>query len=174
MSVILPTLGTTGINPVMQIMEKNLDCLIGTHFVMNGYGLEERDHPQWWRQIQTASEMKEFVIDQQAIETDHGDPLYLGFIIAVFANKSCPTDFGFCVQQFRMNRVEGYPLIKFLVENDIPVNTQSISPLYFGKLRKFPKDKMENIAAWSTSDWYDYCNQLMTNDHHSMLSKFYS
>jgi len=180
MSLLLPRMGVTECSRAISFLKNNPANVVGTFWVMCGYGFDPEPIPNWWIDIVLEENQAQAILDTResgSYPTDHGDPLYLGFCIIVTADKSNPASISYIIQHLRM--FEGEQLLKILAEYNIPAHTEVTYPSDFLCLRYgYGEDaippSLKDMNRWSTQLWEDYCSCLMAQHGQKMIRKYWS
>ena len=180
MSVILPNIGVTSCSRALALLKNCTEHIVGSFWVMAGYGFDTNNIPDWWVDIVLEENQAQTIIkayEQGAFDGDHKNPLYLGFCIIVVADTSNPTALSYVIQHLRMCTWEGISLLQVMAEHNIPAHTEvSYPPTYLSMRLKGESTSYkfyENISRWNTQFWEDYCNYLIAEHGESMLEKYW-
>lgn len=182
MSVLLPRIGVTECSRAISLLENHLDNVVGTFWVMNGYGNEEPNIPGWWTDIVSEENQAQVILDaynRGAFDGEHDNPLYLGFCIIVVASKDNPADFSYVVQHLRMADFEGIRLIEILAKENIPAHTEVTYPMDFLSIRyRYQEEnflrRLKDLRGWGVELWEDYCSYLVANHGQNMTNDYWS
>lgn len=173
MTVLLPYVGVTGCIRALSLLTNHPAKIVGTFWLMDGYGFENRSTPGWW--LDTAIEenpaqaLLDHVRDTEFLQ-EHENPLYLGFCIIVVGDLNRPANFDYVVQHLRMCNLEGVEMLEILAEHSIPARAVSRG---FGDFvchrPEYPKD----TYRWTAQHWEDFCSYLLSVWGESMLTRFW-
>lgn len=183
MTVILPTIGYTDCHRAEALLEEYPQNVVGSFWVMCGYGFDTENIPDWWRlDILSEENSAQAIVDAfeaGKIKPTHDDPLYLGFCIFVIADINNPWNLSYMIQHVRMWELEGIKLLKIMAKHKIPACTFVEYPAGFIERRYVYfqsteyKHLLTDLKHWTVSIWEDYCSQLMSHVGVSMLTDFY-
>lgn len=179
MGVLIPKIGVTGCFRTMAFLENHLDTIVGTFWVMNGYGSD--GIPGWWIDIVLQDNQAEAILDayeEGYFSKGHDGPLYLGFCITVTADRGNPTNLTYIVEHVRMEDFEAVGLLKVLAEHNIPAQTEVSYPMDFLLERYDYNEKsipelLKSLDRWSTQIWEDYCNYLLAENGEKMIVEYW-
>lgn len=182
MGLLLPNIGVTGCDRAESLLRNHSTNIVGTFWVMNGYGFCEPDTPSWWIDTVLEDNQAQAILDaydNDYFSGEHDNPLYLGFCIIVTADKNNPTNFSYVIQHLRMEEFEGIGLLRILAENNIPAHTEVTTPMSFLHQRYGYKEEsvpklLKKINGWSVQLWEDYCSYLMAVHGQSMTASYWS
>lgn len=179
MTVHLPWIGVTSCARARALIEKYPQNVVGSFWIMCGYGFDEKEIPDWWINIVLEKNQAQSIvnaIEKGRIQRDHRDPLYLGFCIIVTANPSNPAQLTYMVQHLRMCESEGISLLRLMAKNNIPAITEVTAPKYFLQERYQENPNCQylqkNLECWSSQVWEDYCGYLMSQHGSRMFASF--
>lgn len=182
MSLLLPDIGVTDCHRAESLLRNYSTNIVGTFWVMNGYGFNEPDHPSWWIDTVLEDNQAQAILDAYErgyFSGEHDNPLYLGFCIIVTTDKNNPANFSYVIQHLRMLEVEGIGLLRILAKQNIPAHTEVTYPMSFLNQRydyneeSIPKS-LKKIYGWSVQLWEDYCSYLMAVHGQSMTASYWS
>jgi len=181
MTVYLPDIGITNCPRAKALIKEYPQNIIGSFWIMKGYGFDDKDIPSWWIDNVLEENQAQGIINafkKGYFEGGHDNPLYLGFCIIVFTDSSNPVNLSYMIQHLRMYEGEGIGLLYLMAEHNIPAETEIYDPENFLKFRyrnnsSTYKNLRENINHWSVQVWEDYCSYLMAVDGQRMLYKYY-
>ena len=174
MSVLLPRIGVTGCFRALSLLKNHTDKIVGTFWVMDGYGFEEdRRVSSWWSDTVLEENQAQALLDivrDSDFHSEHDNPLYLGFCIIVVGDPNRPANLDYVIQHFRMCNFEGEAMLEILAEHNIPAHAEITDFNGFAIYRpEYPK----NLHRWSTQHWEDYCSYLVSVHGESMLKRFW-
>jgi hypothetical protein len=168
MTVHLPDIGITGCERAKSLIEEFPQNIVGSFWVMCGYGFDfdSEDIPDWWINIDSAQDIID-VFEEGYFDGEHNCPVYLGFCILVVADSSNPAHLSYVIQHLRMWEAEGIYLLKIMARHNIPAITEVSYPEHFlidryGKENPNYKYLRETLDHWSVQVWEDYCSYLMS------------
>lgn len=182
MAVLLPYIGVPS-NTRAELLLKNYpSSIVGTFWVMNGYGFDEPDHPGWWTDIVLEKNQAQTILDSYEngyFKGQHNNPLYLGFCIIVVGDKGNPANVSFVIQHVRMAEFEGVKLLTILAQHNIPAHTEVTYPKQFLERRYGYRDDdipehLKDIHHWDVQTWEDYCHFLLSVNGERMLERYWS
>lgn len=183
MSVLLPVIGTTICSRAKNLLENCTEDIIGSFWVMAGYGFDKTTHPEWWSELEYEDNQAELIINafkKGKFNGEHNNPLYLGFCIIVVKEDSSPVSFSYVIQHLRMYEGEGIGLLKFMTQNNIvaQVVTYGFYPerflsQRFGTGSKTYEFLSLDILHWSSQIWEEYCNYLMLECGGKILREYW-
>ena len=82
MTVHLPRIGVTHPRRAMALLEEYPQNIVGSFWLMCGYGFSTEDIPYWWSDLVLKENTAQAIIDaykQGSFDGEHNNPLYLGF-----------------------------------------------------------------------------------------------
>jgi len=179
MTVYLPDIGITSCRRAKAFLEKYPENVIGSFWIMAGYGFEEIHIPDWWIDNVFEGNQAQGIIDafkRGLFEGDHNNPLYLGYCIIVVSDPSNPISLSYMVQHLRMYESEGIGILKIMSIHNIPVQTDITYPEQFLNYRyRYNSESHlhKSLNYWSVQVWEDYCSYLMAKYGESMLANHY-
>jgi len=181
MSVLLPNIGVTQCRRAKALIEEYPERIVGSFWVMCGYGFDEENIPDWWIDNCLREDQAKGILDgfnSGWFQGEHSNPLYLGFCIIVVADSLNPCDFSYVIQHLRMLEFEGVELLKIMEKYRIPAHTEVTFPEYFlmqryGSSSQAYKYFCQNINHWTISVWEDYCGYLLANHGQGLLVEYY-
>ncbi len=182
MSLLLPYIGVTDCSRAESLLENYSNNIVGTFWVMNGYGFDKPDTPDWWINIVLEDNQAQAILD--AYERDyffgeHDNPLYLGFCIIVTTDENNPANFSYVIQHLRMVGFEGVRLLRILAKKNISAHTEVTPPISFLNERYCNNEgsvpeSMKDMSSWSVQLWEDYCSYLLAVHGQEMTSIYWS
>jgi hypothetical protein len=188
MTVHLPNIGITSCHRAEVFLEKYPEYVVGSFWVMAGYGFGEIDIPSWWIDNIFKENQAQGIIDafkRGLFGGEHNNSLYLGYCIIVVADPSNPISLSYMIQHLRMWGGEGIGILEIMAIHNIPVQTEVTYPEQFMSDRYgYNIDKnttmypiythlSERLEYWSVQVWEDYCSYLMAVNGQSMLVNYY-
>ena len=105
MTVHLPLIGVTGCGRAKALLEEYPQNIVGSFWIMSGYGFSSDDIPYWWSDLVLKDNQAQAIIDayeEGLFNGGHDNPLYLGFCIIVVADLSNPANLSYVIQHLRM------------------------------------------------------------------------
>lgn len=182
MSLLLPNIGITSCNRAFSLLRNHSSNIVGTFWVMNGYGFNDSATPDWWTNIVLEDNQAQAILDaaeRGSFSGEHDNPLYLGFCIIVTADKNNPANLSYVIQHLRMLESEGIGLLRILAEHNIPAHTEVTYPMSFLRNRyDYNKNtipvSLRKLDGWSIQLWEDYCSDLMAVHGQSMTASYWS
>jgi hypothetical protein len=180
MTVHLPWIGVTICMRTISLLEEYPQNIVGSFWVMCGYGFNNKQIPDWWIDNVLKDNQAQGIIDafeKGYFEGEHDNPLYLGFCIVVVADSSNPAHLSYVIQHLRMWEAEGIYLLKIMARHNIPAITEVSYPEHFlidryGKENPNYKYLRETLDHWSVQVWEDYCSYLMSEHGQRMFSDY--
>lgn len=180
MTIHLPRIGVTPCQRAIALIEEYPKNIVGSFWIMCGYGFEHENIPSWWIDNVLEDNQAQGIIDalnQGLLDGEYSNPLYLGFCIIVVATPSNPGDLSYVIQHIRMCHFEGISLLELMSEHNIPAHTEVTYPELFLQHRYAGdsdtyKYLRSNLTHWSTQVWEDYCSYLMAEHGQSMFSDY--
>ncbi|MBW4490734.1 MAG: hypothetical protein KME12_23420 [Trichocoleus desertorum ATA4-8-CV12] len=181
MGALLPRIGTTSCTRAITLLENQRKSIVGTFWVMSGYGFDESPIPDWWTSLVREDNQAQAILDANSkgyFSGGHNNPLYLGFCIVVVANQSDPANFSYVIEHLRMCKIEGLELLELLAKHNIPAHTEVTYPMSFLNTR-YEHEKaipryLKTLDGWSTQVWEDYCSYLLAEHGQSMIEGYWS
>jgi hypothetical protein len=170
MTVHLPNIGITSCMRAISLLEEYPQNIVGSFWVMCGYGFKDEPIPDWWIDNVLEENQAQGIINgfkRGYFKGEHNNPLYLGFCIIVVADPSNPARLSYVIQHLRMWEAEGIYLLKIMARHNIPTITEVSYPedfLYrrYGKKNPTYQHLRETLDHWSVEVWEDYCSYLMS------------
>jgi hypothetical protein len=180
MTVHLPQIGVTHCQRAVSLVEKYPQNIVGSFWVMCGYGFEYENIPNWWISNVLKDNQAQGIIDifeKDFFHDGHDNPLYLGFCIIVIADPSRPGNLSYLIQHLRMENSEGIELLRLMAKHHISAHTEVTYPEYFLKYRYGDicdqyRHFRETLDHWTIQVWEDYCSYLMAEHGQGMLSDY--
>ena len=179
MTVHLPEIGVTSCTKAILLLEEYPQNIVGSFWVMCGYGFDNKEIPSWWIDNVLEDNQAQGIInafEQGDFMGGYDNPLYLGFCIIVVADSSNPTHLSHVIQHLRMS-VEGIGLLRIMARDNIPAHTEVCYPEDFLSFRYDERnptyqDLRETLLHWSVQIWEDYCSYLMSVHGQGMFYKY--
>lgn len=180
MTVHLPRIGITSCIRAISLLEEYPQNIVGSFWIMSGYGLTQPRFPNWWIDNILEENQAQGIInafERGDFKGEHNNPLYLGFCIIVVADSSNPAHFSYVIQHLRMWEGEGIYLLKIMARHNIPAITEVSYPEHFlsdryGKENPTYKYLRETLDHWSVQVWEDYCSYLMSEHGQRMFCNY--
>ena len=174
MTVHLPEIGITGCERAKSLIEEFPQNIVGSFWVMCGYGFDfdREEIPDWWINLDSAQDIID-VFEEGYFDGGHNCPVYLGFCIVVIAEPSNPAHLSYVIEHLRMFEYEGISLLRIMSRYNISTIVELRYPNDFLSHRyptyKYLTETLNNsstqtVSNWSTEVWEDYCNYLMSID----------
>jgi hypothetical protein len=181
MTVHLPLIGVTLCERAYSLLTEYPENIVGSFWVMCGYGFEDEDIPDWWINLVVQENQAKAILDAEeegCFRGQHSNPLWLGFCIIVVANPENPAELSYFIQHLRMSNSEGIRLLKVMAEKNIPAHTEVTYPSYFlsdryGEVHPSYQYLRKNLMHWTVQIWEDYCCYLMADHGQGMLACYY-
>jgi len=169
MTVLLPRIGVTDCSRAIALLEEYSQNIVGSFWIMSGYGFSHEDIPYWWSDLVLEENQAQSIIDaynQGLFREEHNNPLYLGFCIIVVTDPSNPAQLSYVIQHLRMWGGEGIALLKIMARFNISAHTEVTYPESFLRERYGDnsdtfKHLRKSLDLWSIQNWEDYCSYLM-------------
>ncbi|MBD2386192.1 hypothetical protein [Cylindrospermum sp. FACHB-282] len=170
MTVHLPLIGVTCCIRAISLLEEYPQNIVGSFWVMCGYGFKQQDIPGWWIDILSEENQAQGIInafEKGCFDGEHENPLYLGFCIIVVADSSNPAHLSYVIQHLTMWECEGIGLLRIMARYNIAAHTQVSYPKQFLSSR-YREDSptyqylRQTLNHWSVQVWEDYCSYLMS------------
>jgi hypothetical protein len=175
MTVLVPIINYTYCIRAISLLEEYPQNIVGSFWVMCGYGFDDQDKiPDWWLDNNVLE-------DNQALglinSREKGFPLGdhdLGLCIIVIADSSNPAHLSYMIQHLTMCEDEGIALLKIMARHNIPTYTLVTYPEEFLNYRYGSKNPTyqylrETLNHWSVQVWEDYCSYLMSENGQPMF-----
>ncbi len=180
MAVLLPQIGVSSCLRAEALLEEHPQNIVGSFWVMCGYGFDEQKNPDWWIDIVLEENQAQGIInafEEGYFEGGHDNPLYLGFCIIVSTDPTNPINLSYVIQHLRMWEYEGIGLLRLMARHNIPAHTEVSYPEDFLRYRYKSNSVLynhlrESLNHWSTQVWEDYCSYLMSQHGRRMLFNF--
>ncbi|TAF06234.1 MAG: hypothetical protein EAZ77_12650 [Nostocales cyanobacterium] len=121
MTVHLPRIGVTSCTRAISLLEEYPQNIVGSFWIMSGYGFEDKDIPSWWIDNVLEDNQAQGIIDafeKGYFQGEHNNPLYLGFCIIVVAYSSNPAHLSYMIQHLRMWEAEGIGLLRIMARHN--------------------------------------------------------
>lgn len=174
MSVLLPNIGISDCQRAQLLLEKYPQNIVGSFWLMCGYGFETEDIPSWWNYDKAQDIIAAF--ERGDISQSHNDPLYIGFCIIVCASSSNPADLSYVIEHLRMCEAEGVGLLRLMAKHKIPASTKVTYPEQYLSNRlevNHVHDRLrESLEYWVTPVWEYYCSYLMGQHGRGMFAQY--
>jgi hypothetical protein len=174
MTVHLPEIGITGCERAKSLIEEFPQNIVGSFWVMCGYGFDfdTEEIPDWWINLDSAQDIID-VFEEGYFDGEHNCPVYLGFCIVVIAEPSNPAHLSYVIEHLRMFEYEGIGLLRIMSHYNISTIVELRYPNDFLSHR-YPtyKSLTKTLNNWSTDVWEDYCNYLMSIDGQRMFYNY--
>lgn len=178
MTVLVPIINYTDCIRAISLLEEYPQNIVGSFWVMCGYGFDDQDKiPDWWLDNNVFE-------DNQALglinSREKGFPLGdhdLGLCIIVIADSSNPAHLSYMIQHLTMCEDEGIALLKIMARHNIPAYTSVTDPEFFlisryGQKNPTYQHLRETLDHWSVQVWEDYCSYLMCEDGQLMFHNY--
>jgi hypothetical protein len=179
MTVLLPRIGVTSCTRVISLVQEYPQNIVGSFWVMCGYGFEDKEIPDWWIDNVLEDNQAQSIIntfEKGYFQGEHDNPLYLGFCIIVVADASNPAHLSYIIQHLRMWEYEGIGLLRIMARHNIPAHTEVSYPEYFLNYRYRKNDpiydELHRLDHWTVHVWEDYCSYLMSEHGESMFINY--
>jgi len=188
MTVYLPNIGVTSCSRAVSFLQNYPQNVVGSFWLMCGYGFETDDIPSWWIDSGLKENQAAAILDEVRLDSfvkEHSNPLYLGFCIIVISDSENPINLSYMIQHLRMLWSEGIELLDIMSQHNIPAYTEVTYPEFFLNYRyssyrdhgdislKKHEHLKKSLHNWSALDWEDYCSYLMVKHGGYMLVRFY-
>ena len=182
MTVHLPLIGVTGCGRAKALLEEYPQNIVGSFWIMSGYGFDKEGIPSWWFESNFEDNQAQAIIngyEAGLFDGQHNNPLYLGFCIIVVADPNNPANLSYLIQHLRMWEHEGIGLLRIMALFNIPAKTEIPYPENFLEYRyrhPFKSDTYQNLRNsldnWSVQIWEDYCSYLMASSGQDMFYEY--
>ena len=181
MTVHLPRIGVTSCLRAKALLEEYPQNIVGSFWIMCGYGLADNNIPAWWIENILEENQAQGIInafENGRFKGEHNNSLYLGFCIIVVADSSSLGHLSYVIQHIRMWENEGIGLLKLMAKHNIPAHTEVSYPDDFltdryGNNNSTYQYLRETLYHWSVQVWEDYCSYLMAEHGKGMLYDYY-
>jgi hypothetical protein len=180
MTVLLPRIGITDCTRAISLLEEYPQNIVGSFWVMCGYGFEDEEIPDWWIDNVLKDNQAQSIIntfEKGYFREEHDNPLYLGFCIIAVADTSNPAHLSYVIQHLRMEEFEGISLLRIMARYNIPAHTEVSYPKEFLNYRyrenhPIYENLYKELNSWSVHVWEDYCSYLMSEHGECMFSDY--
>ena len=180
MTVHLPYIGVTICRRAISLLEEYPQNIVGSFWIMSGYGLTQPRFPNWWIDNVLEENQAQGIInafERGDFQKKDDNPLYVGFCIIVIADSSNSAHLSYMIQHLTMWESEGIALLKIMARHNIPAHTEVTDPAFFLSVRYGEKNPTyqhlrETLDHWSVQIWEDYCSYLMSEHGQSMFSNY--
>ena len=182
MTVHLPRIGVTDCSRAKALLEEYPQNIVGSFWIMSGYGFSSDDIPYWWSDLVLKDNQAQAIIDayeEGLFNGGHDNPLYLGFCIIVVADLSNPANLSYVIQHLRMWEYEGISLLRLMARWNISAHTEVTYPESFLNARygyvsdsNAYKRLSKSLSHWSVNNWEDYCSYLIAEHGQWMFSDY--
>ena len=180
MTVHLPRIGVTLCQRAYSLLTEYPENIVGSFWVMCGYGFEDENIPSWWSDLVLQENQARAILDAEEegyFNGGYDDPLHLGFCIIVVANPKNPAELSYFIQHLRMS-FEGIWLLNVMAEKNISAHTEVSYPSNFLRYRygvAHPSYEYlrKDLSYWTVQIWEDYCCYLMAQHGQDMLVSYY-
>ncbi|MBW4558257.1 MAG: hypothetical protein KME59_20485 [Trichormus sp. ATA11-4-KO1] len=170
MAVLLPRIGVTNCTISYALLQEYPQNIVGSFWVMCGYGLEDKKIPNWWIDNVLEDNQAQSIInafEKGYFQGGYDNPLYLGFCIIVVADSSNPAHLSYVIQHLRMWEAEGIGLLRMMSRYNIPAHTEVTYPKDFLNYRYRENHPIyealhKGLNYWTVHVWEDYCSYLMS------------
>jgi hypothetical protein len=176
MTVHLPWIGITSCIRAKSLLEAYPQNIVGSFWIMSGYGLTQPRLPIWWIDNVFKDNPAQHIINalKQGYSLEEHN---LGFCIVVVADSSNPAHLSYVIQHMTIWEGEGIDILKIMARYNIPVHTEVSDPEQFlndryGKENPTYKYLRETLDHWSVQVWEDYCSYLMCEDGQLMFCNY--
>ena len=174
MTVLVPIINYTDCIRVISLLEEYPQNIVGSFWVMCGYGFEYQPIPEWWLNNALSETQAQGIINAFETYGSVEENVCLGFCIIVFADSSNPAHLSYLIQHLRMLKFEGIALLKIMARHNIPTYTLVTYPEEFLNYRYGSKNPTyqylrETLNHWSVQVWEDYCSYLMSENGQPMF-----
>lgn len=184
MTVLLPNIGITSCERAKALVKNYPQNIVGSFWVMAGYGFDTEGIPDWWIDIVLKDNQAQAIVDafeHGEFRGEHQNPLYLGFCILVVASPNNPADLSYVIQHLRMWGAEGIGLLKLMAERNISAHTEVTYPEHFLSNRYKGREEYsrpsydylsQSLEHWSVEVWEDYCSYMMARHGQKMFASY--
>ncbi|MFM7408131.1 MAG: hypothetical protein ACKO3K_16120 [Cuspidothrix sp.] len=134
MTVHLPRIGVTSCTRAISLLEEYPQNIVGSFWIMSGYGFEDKEIPSWWIDNVLEQNQAQGIINafkKGYFQGEHQNPLYLGFCIIVVSDSSNPAHLSYMIQHLRMWEAEGIGLLRIMARHNISAHTEVTYPEWF-------------------------------------------
>jgi hypothetical protein len=173
MTVHLPNIGITTCLRAKSLLEEYPQNVVGSFWIMCGYGLTQPRLPDWWIDNVLEENQAQGIINafEKGYSLEEND---LGFCIIVIADSSNPANLSYVIQHLTMWEGEGIALLKIMAHHNIPAHTEVTDPKFFlsdryGEQNPTYQHLRETLNHWTVQVWEDYCSYLMSVHGHGMF-----